>query len=92
MNSQNKKINISELSKILSDNSFFDDYLIYREYDFGNFETDDSNPNVGSIKKIYDINGKPFFKLNDTYVKCNSIHFQGHRKLLMEDIYKKFIN
>jgi hypothetical protein len=86
LNSEKKKIIIEELSVLLPDNSFFDDFLI----NIKNFDSQDTN--VGLIKKIYNINDEPYFKLNNNYIKCNSIHFQGHRKEIMPDIFNDLQN
>jgi hypothetical protein len=90
LNSESKKINIKELSEILPDNSFFDNFLIHINYNNSIF--DYVNSEVGVIKKIYNINNEPFFKINDDFIRCNSMHFQGHRKELMPQIYETYFN
>jgi len=85
LNNDKQKINIIELSRILPDNSYFDDYLSNLKYGNGQFVS-----NL-CIKHIYNINNKPFFKYGDVFIKCNSIHFQGSRKELIPEIYNKFI-
>jgi hypothetical protein len=88
-----KKIKIVELSTILADDSFFDNYLNLINYDNGMFDFEiNNNHEIGIHKKIYNINNEPFFKYNDKFVKVNSIHFQGPRKLIIPEIYNTFFN
>lgn len=89
LNSENKKINVKELSEILPDNSFFDNFLTNLLYEGLNFDSE--NTEVGVIKKIYNINDEPFFKIGERFIKCNSIHFQGDRKILMPEIFEKYL-
>ena len=93
INSEKKKIKITELSNILSDHSFFDNYLSKINYENNLFDSEvHEKPNVGKIKKIYTINNEPYFKYNDLLIKCNSMHFQGPRKEIIPEIYTRFIS
>ena len=95
LNSINKKIHITELTQILPNNSIFDNYLAKIDYNDENFESETkhiSNNNTIKIKKIYSVDGMAYFKLNNNFIKCNSMHFQGSCKELMQDIYNEFIN
>ena len=89
LNSENKKIIINELSEILPDNSFFDNFLVSLNYN--NVVFDSETTDVGLNKKIYNINNEPYFKINNNFIKCNSIHFQGDRKKLMPQIYETYL-
>ena len=89
LNSEKKKINIRELSEILQDNSIFDNFLVSLKYKNDFFDSEETN--VGVIKKIYNINEKPYFKLKNNFIACNSIHFQGNRKQIMPEIYTTFV-
>ena len=91
MNNLKKDINITELSLILEDNSFFDEKITKIEYQDKLFDFED-NKRDGKIKKIYNINNQPYFKYDDKFIKCNSIHFNGDRKKLIPEIYNEYIN
>lgn len=91
LNSENKKINIEELSVILPDHSYFDGQLSRLDCENIFFDSEE-NKTVGKIKKIYNINNQPYFKYNEQFIKCNSIHFQGAKKLIMPELYFEYIN
>lgn len=89
LNSENKKIIVKELSEILPDNSFFDKFL--NDLIYEGLKFDFENTEAGIIKKIYNVNDEAFFKIGEEFIKCNSIHFQGNRKILMPEIFEKYL-
>ena len=91
LNSKNKEIKIGQLSIILNDSSFFDTILSDINLGISKFESElHPNPTIGIIKKIFTHNNQPYFNFDGRLVKCMAIHFQGARKLCMEEIYKLY--
>jgi hypothetical protein len=88
VNDKKETININELSIILENNSFFDNFLSKINLNNMIFENEYNNQ-VGQIKKIHYINNEPYFKYDNIFIKCNSIHFQGNKKQLIPIIYNK---
>lgn len=98
LNSENKNIYIEELTQILPDNSYFDNQLSALvipspSVDYKDLLFDSEKTSTGVvIKKIYNNNNEPYFKINNRLIKCNSIHFQGKQpKFLMPDIFNTYV-
>ena len=89
LNMEKKNIKIEELSYILNDNSYFDpNFSILHELITGDLFDNEIHIELGEMKKIYYIDNMPYFKLNGNLIKCNCIHFQGHKKGLIPEVYK----